>query len=246
MTWLSSLVVAALASLAGALLGALIGNACVSWYQLSPRDGGAGLAAGYAALVGGFAGFFIGLVSARLVAAYWGPDFRKELIGALVPVVLIAGVLALRLRLSADVAPTIDGRELTLEVEFRFPNTYSAERPPTAEGNDWVMALVSYTGQKDRTEKHGDIRTEAARYENGQWIVPTQVHLYTERGRREVMVTRRSSSEVVSFVLPLPRRPGRRFETWSAWTPEQQPNGQPWPADKMSCRFRVQKEPAAD
>jgi hypothetical protein len=103
--------------------------------------------------------------------------------------------------------------------------------------------LASLAGQSRRKSRDGEIQTAAARFENGQWIVPTQVYLFTERGKRNVMLARRQATEVVSFLLPLPARPGHEFEEWSAWTPRQQANGQPWPADKMSCRFRVQKIP---
>jgi hypothetical protein len=135
----------------------------------------------------------------------------------------------------------IDGQPLHLEVEFRFPDTHSTRQPPTVQGDDWVMALDSYSGQRRRKGLQGTVRTEAARLEDGRWIVPAQVLLFTERGRREMRIMRRSGTETMSFELPLPRRPGRKFEAWSAWIPEQQTNGQPWPSDRMSCRFRVRR-----
>jgi len=39
----------------------------------------------------------------------------------------------------------------------------------------------------------------------------------------------------------LPGHPGREYEHWSEWLPKQQSDGQPWPADKLSYRFRVKK-----
>ncbi len=85
----------------------------------------------------------------------------------------------------ARIPPTIDGRELTLEVEFRFPNTCGLDRPPTSEG-DWQFTFATLSGQARREYRDGTIQTAAAHHENGQWIVPTQVELFTERGGRSV------------------------------------------------------------
>lgn len=243
MTWLTSFSVVLLAGVTGLFLARLIANACVTWYDLSYQDGASGLLAGYAGVVGGFAGSIIGFISARMVASFYGPGFGIEAAGALGAVLPIACVSALRLWLLSDVAPTIDGQELNLEVEFRFPNTRSAKQPPTADEHEREMILGSYSGERRRRAIQGRILTENTRYENGQWIVPTEVRLFTERGRREVMIRQRSAPNAMSFELPLPRRPGQQFEVWSAWLPEQQANGKPWPADKMSCRFRVQRIP---
>jgi hypothetical protein len=245
MTWLTSFSVMLLAGAFGLFLARLIANASVSWFDLSYSDGASGLLAGYAGVMGAFVGSIIGFITARVVAALRGPGFVNELVGALGVVLAIAGVVALRLRLLADIAPTIDGQELNLEVEFRFPNTFSAAQPPTADGNEREMFFGSYSGEQRRKVKKGRILTEHARYESGQWIVPAEVHLITERGRREVMIGQASDPNAPRFVLPLPCRPGRKFEDWSAWLPERQANGRSSPADRITCRFRVQRIPTS-
>ncbi len=242
MTWIYSLLAAALSGVAGLFLAGFIANACVSWYHVSSREGASGYFVMFLGLGGGMAGFIIGFITARIVASHYGPGFGRELAGALGVVLTIAAISALLCRALADVAPRIDGRDLNLEVEFRFPNTHPAGQPPTAEG-DWEFTLASLSGHTRRTQHEGTIHTQSARQEHGQWIVPTQAYLFTERGQRNVMLARREATEVMSFLLPLPPRPGPKFENWSEWLPRQQANGQPWPADKMSCRFRVQKIP---
>ncbi len=244
MTWLTSISAAVISGIAGLFLAGFIANACVSWYHVSSREGASGYYVIFMAIGGGIAGLIIGLIAARIAVTQLGSGFGKELSCALGVVLAIAGISALLCRVFADVSPLIDGRPLNLEVEFRFPNTAHGKQPPTAEGDDWEFTLAALSaGQNRRTYRSGEIQTQAARFENGQWIVPTQVELFTERGKRNVMLARRSAKEVVSFLLPLPARPDATFEAWSAWTPRQQANGQPWPADKMSCRFRVQKIP---
>jgi hypothetical protein len=240
MTWLVSILVALICGVLGLLLGGFIANSCVSWYQISSREGASGYFVIFVALCSGVAGLVLGFIAARIIAWNFGPGFGKELLGALAAVILVAGVTTLMCRVLADIPPTINGRELILEVDFRFPNNFGSDRPPTSEG-DWQFTFASLSGQARRKYRIGTIQSVAARHENGQWIVPTQVELFTERGGRNVTLSQRDATDVMSFLLPLPARPSSAFEHWSDWLPRQQANGQSWPSDKMSCRFRVQR-----
>lgn len=242
MTWLTSFSVSLLSGLTGLLLAGFISNACVSWYSVSSREGAAGYFVIFTAIGGGIAGFIVGLITARIIVANYGAAFPMQLGAALGVVLLISGIAALLCRLLADVPPTIDGQELTLEVEFRFPTTTNTATPPTAEG-EWTFQLASLSGYTQRNSDTGKVVTDKARLENGRWIVPTEVLLFTERGKRSVSLYRNETKDVFGFMLPLPRRPGKSFQEWSDWIPRQQADGQPWPADKMSCRFRLQKVP---
>ncbi len=243
MTWLVSLLVAFICGMLGLLLGGFIANSCVSWYQISSREGESGFFVIFIAIGSGIAGLILGFIVARFIAWNFGPGFGKELLGAFAALIFVSVVSAWVCRVLADIPPNIDGRELTLEVEFRFPNTLGSDRPPTSEG-DWLFTFDSLSGHSRRKYRDGTIQTSAARYEKGQWIVHTQVELFTERGGRSVTLSLRDEPEVMGFMLPLPARPNTSFEQWSDWLPRQQANGQPWPSDKMSCRFRVQKSSA--
>ncbi|MBK8001870.1 MAG: hypothetical protein IPK15_25005 [Verrucomicrobia bacterium] len=240
MTWLSSLSAALLSGVAGLFLAGFIANACVSWYHVSSREGASGFYVIFMSIGGGIAGLIIGLIAARIAVAQLGAGFGKELGAALNVVLLIGGISALLARVFADVPPEIDGRDLILEVEFRFPNTHRGDKPPTAEG-EWDYSFASLSGNTCRKRDYGTILTEAARFENGQWIVPTTVSLFTERGDRSVSIAPRNAKESFGFLLPIPRRPGKELLEWSAWFPLQQADGKPWPTDKMSCRYRLQK-----
>lgn len=239
MTWLSSLSVALLTGIASLFLTGFIANACTSWYHMSSREGASGYYVIFMAIGGGIAGFIVGLIVARIVGAQFGPGFAKELAGALGVVLVIAGLWASIARLLADVAPEIDGRDLMLQVEFHFPDTNRAERSPVSEGN-WNFRLASLAGNTQRTYRDGQLQITASRMENGRWIVPAEVSVFTARGQR-VISLQRDGQDVCGFLVALPARPGREFLEWSDWLPRQQANGQPWPAEKMSYRFRVQK-----
>lgn len=240
MTWLISSVAALIAGIAGLFLSGFIANACVSWYHVSSREGGAGYFVIFLALGGGIAGFILGLIAARLMAAHYGSGFGREVGAALGVVVVLAAIAALLCRLLADVPPKLEGQDLTLEVEFRFPGSHGAEKPPTADGT-WRFDFASLAGPTLRKSARGVILTEGARLKDGQWIVPTTVDLFTARGQRSVTLAREDAKDALGFLLPLPGHPGREYLEWSDWLPRTQANGQPWPSDKMSCRFRIQK-----
>jgi hypothetical protein len=240
MSWLASLFIALLSGVAGLFLAGFIANACVTWYQISSREGASGFFVVFMALLGGVAALIIGLIAARMTAGYSGPSFGKELLAASGTVLAVAGIVALLCRLYADIPPTIDGKELMLQVEFRFPNSLPVDQPPTSEGN-WEFTLASLDGYQSRIAYRGVLHADQARLEDGRWVVPTEAELFTERGKRSVTLTRQDAKDTMGFLLPVPRRPGPEYEDWSDWFPRQQADGTPWPADKTSCRFRVQR-----
>lgn len=237
---LTHLAVALLSGIAALLLAGFIANLCVSWFHISSREGMSGYYVIFNALGGGLAGLVIGFITARVVAGHYGAGFGRELAASLGVLLMLAGVVALTARLVADVPPELDGQELQLEVEFRFPNTADRRQAPTARG-EWEFHFDALAGQRSRTGRTGEIRTDAARLAEGRWIVPAHVPLFTERGRRSVRLSSTNAAEGGGFLLPIPRRPGPSFLEWSDWLPRQQADGRPWPADKMCCRFRVQK-----
>lgn len=75
MTWIYSLLTAALSGVAGLFLAGFIANACVSWYHISSREGGSGYFVMFLGIGGGMAGFIIGFIAARMVASHYGPGF---------------------------------------------------------------------------------------------------------------------------------------------------------------------------
>lgn len=136
MTWLISALVAYICSVLGLLLGGFTASLCVSWYQVSSREGESACFAILITFGDGIAGFILGLITSCLIAWNYAPGFGPEVLGALAAVLLVSGLSAWMRRVLADIPPTIDGRELTLEVEFRFPSNVGSDGPPTSEG-DW-------------------------------------------------------------------------------------------------------------
>lgn len=239
MNWIVSLLVAFLSGIASLFLAGFVADACVSWYRIPSREGGAGYFVVFTALLGGMAGTILGLIVARVVATQIAPGFLSELSGSLSVIVLVTGIVALTARLLGDIPPTIDGRNLILEVEFRFPNTKSEDKPPTSTGA-WIFALSSTSHNAVRRREFGNIQNDYARLDTGQWIVPASVELFTERGGRLVTIGPQDSAEPFGFLLPIPRRPGPKHLEWSKWLPKQQA-GRPARTGQPSYRFRLKQ-----
>lgn len=81
-----------------------------------------------------------------------------------------------------------------------------------------------------------------ARFDEGRWIVPGEVPLFTMRGKR-ALDFKVNGEEVTGFLVPLPARPGRQFLEWSDWGPRPPAPNPPWPDTKPSYRFRLKKIP---
>ncbi len=242
MSWLVSVLASLISGLVSLFLAGFVASLCVSWFNISSREGASGYFVVFIALCGAVVGLVLGLLAARMVASIFGPGFVKELLGALVTVVLVAGLAALICRLLADIPPTIDGQNLNLEVEFRFPDTVVSEEPPTKEGG-WQFIFASLSGNTQRKSYEGTIQTDRARFENGRWIVPTQAELATQRGRRSVTLYQSGSTDVNGFILPLPAYPGVAFEQWSEWLPREQAGGNPCHPTECRIDFAFKKFP---
>jgi len=231
MGWLGSILVALLTGGLGLLAAGLVMNACVAWYRVSHFEGKAGYAVVTVALLGGIAGFVVGLATARVV----GTGFLGSLGIASGAVMLLALLSAAVARALADVPPTIDGQELTLEIEVRLPAGATV-----GTGSEPYFHLHSVVRRTARKSGRGEIRPTEARLEDGRWIVPGSAHLFTGRGMRSIGIVL-PGQEPFGFLVPLPARPKPAHEAWSDWFPRPKPPNPPWPDSKPSFRFRVRR-----
>ncbi len=69
MGWLRSFVVACITGILSLFASGYVADLAVSWYQISSFEGGSGYFVVFMALVGGAAGFVVGLITSRAVAA---------------------------------------------------------------------------------------------------------------------------------------------------------------------------------
>jgi len=239
MHWLYYLILALPVAGQGLLGGFHIGERCVRWYRISSFEGGSGYFVLGLALAGGVVGLVTGLVTAGILAPRTGVEHLRTLGVAVAGVLALWGMLLGICWSLADIPPDIRGRTLTLEVELRLP--VGAAMPVETAGDTW-MELHSVTGDRVRRSERGTLELARARLEQGRWIVPGSVSLFTTRGKRAVGF-QMDGARLPGFQVPVPGRPGPSLLEWSGWLPQPPASHPPWPDSQPSYRFRLQPEP---
>lgn len=241
MSWIRSIAVAILTSLASLALSGVVASYVVDWYHVSSFEGGSGYFVIGMALVGLVAGFPIGLITARVVATRPHPGFLKALGLSLAVLCGTLAAIAGGARLLADVPPEIDGEELFLLVELRWPAAGGVD-PATLTGAP-IVRLGATSGSTMRAEESGPLFLEDARSDDGRAVVPGAVRVFTSRGGRVLTFTV-GTTALGGFVLPLPAYPSGESRQWSPWYPRAAP-GAPSLPDQFTYRYRVvrQSEP---
>ncbi|MBL0170295.1 MAG: hypothetical protein IPP90_06105 [Gemmatimonadaceae bacterium] len=237
MTWILSLVVAALSAATGLVLAGFIASLATSWYRISSFEGGAGYFVIVIAIGGALVGGVVGLVVARAVAAGTNPGFLKAMGLALGAVTLIAVTIGGVARMRADVAPEADGDGLLMAVEFRWPAADTVS-PASYAGAGWTR-LGTSEGRVTRKSEDGPLFVDLARYEDGHWVVPGAARLFTTRGDR-VLDVGIGEKRFGGFLLSSKGNSNAPDTAWSAWFPHAKPGAPPLP-DQFSYRFRVMR-----
>jgi hypothetical protein len=234
MSWLASLAVALVTAAAGLVLGGYIASLAVGWYRVSSFEGGAGYFVVAFALLGFVVGVVVGLVTCRAIAPALHLGAWQAFLAAQGALVALAAIVGGTARLVADVPPTLDGQKLLLAVEIRWPA--SATASPATDTTARHLRLFSVSGHTARNSREGALWPEDARREDGHWIVPGAVPLYTSRGER-MLVVEPPPEGAKGWLVPLPGHPGRAQLEWSQWIPRSR-DGVPLP-DGFTMRFRV-------
>jgi hypothetical protein len=245
MSWLSSFFVAIVTSLVAAVAAGMVAVRWVIWYRVPTREGESAYGVVAIVLFGALVAFLGGLILSRFVGGPGTAGFLRSLgicSSVMVALVAIAATVAWS---RADIPPTIDGQQLDLMVEFRLPQ--GATQPVVSSaGNQRVFfASMGGPGRPDRANEAGVLDVAKARQENGRWIVPGSVFIFTSRGKRDVSI-QLGDGQATGFQVPFPGHPGHQYEQWSDWQPPFSAPGKPWPDTEMSYRFRLQRRRPAE
>lgn len=114
-------------------------------------------------------------------------------------------------------------------MEIRWPP--NQELPSPNEQSEWFLRLGSASGRTTRAQVTGPLWREDARREDGRWIVPGAVEVFTSRGDR-ILDVQPEGIVPQGFLVPLPRHPGTAHLEWSDWLPHDS-------TDEFRYRFRV-------
>lgn len=231
MSWFSSIFIGILTAVVAGIAGGTVAAMAVDWYRVSSREGASGYVVILFILLALIVGFIVGMVVSRMIGARPDPSFLKGLGIAQGVMLGTIGVIGGIARLLADVGPTIDGKELIVNVEFRWPQ---GQEPPAAP-EQWWVELGSVSGHVQRNSEEGPAWREDARLEDGYWIVPGAVNLYTSRGDR-TLTLRPDGILPNGYVANIPAWPGRKSLAWTEWFPRKK--GDTAPLDPKEFRFR--------
>jgi len=216
MDWLRSLLVGVITAAAGGAGAGWLAHLCIGWYRISSREGASGCFLVAVAGFGCLAGFAIGMVCARIVAAGASAGFFRELGLAIGVTAALLGLAALFCWQGADRPPTLGGRELEVEIEVRLP---AGQVPQPVAANDIPPYVTITADSGGRHQTSGTLRLDDAWLEEGRWIVPGAVALET-RDPGKTLGVRLPGQETQFFRLPLPARPDSAVLGWSPWLDE--------------------------
>lgn len=239
MGWFRSFLVALITGILSLFASGYVADLAVTWYQISSFEGGAGYFVVFMALVGGAAGFVVGLISSRAVAARPRPGFLKSLAFSCATVAVLLAVVSGVARLLADVPPEIDGEALFLLVELRWPGRADVPAPSALQGVGYVR-LGTANGTVVRKQEDGPLFLDSARQVDGRWVVPGVVSVFTSRGQA-VLDVGAGATSLGGFIVPLPAHPTSAQFAWSDWLPHASP-GAPTLPDQFTYRFKVVRE----
>ena len=227
MSWGSSILVGVLTATVGAVVAGLVASLAVGWYRVSSFEAGSAAFVIIFILLGIVAGFLIGIIASRTVGSGADPSFWRSLGISQASLLSITAVVGVSARLLADVPPTIDGDELMLAVEVRWPEGH-ATSPATLPGEPFLR-LGSLTGSNTlRVSSRGPLWTEDAHLVDGRWVAPGAVDIFTTRGRF-VLDAVLDSSTTHGLIIPLSGKPLKDDMKWTEWYPRPRPGAPPLP-----------------
>ncbi len=227
--------------LLGFLVGGVVAGLYVDGYRVASFAGGSGYFVVGFALLGFSASAIVGVICARLAGdAGFGRAMGMSSLVVVMTGLTIAGVS----RVFADIPPTIDGEQVLLIFELRWP-AQETLAPASMPGLGHAR-LGAAAGQTIRRWGNGTLFVEDAHLVEGRWVVPGAVEVFTGRGTRLLDVGIGDTS-LAGFVVPLPGQPGAKEREWSEWMPSPRAGAAP-PPGAYTYRFRIVKvsEPARE
>lgn len=234
MSGFSSLFVAVLTGVLGAVATGIVTSALNDWFHFYPnREMNAGLLAIFASAVGGVLFFIFGYVVSTIVAGQPGAGFARAAgiscgsVLALSVAVLVVG------RTRADLPPKIDGKEIALTIELRPPTGFT---PPLKA--DESTTGVNVVPANESEPRFGPLNYYRAKQIDGQWTISAKVYLGTSAAKK-ILVVKLGPDTTLTFALPLRAHPNRSDMEWSPWLEADAGPAASAPGKKFSLRYRV-------
>jgi len=245
MSWLVSLATALLSGVVGGAGMFGIAHLGVKWYRISSFEGGSGYYVIFLTLFGAIGGFVAGLVAARVGSAHWSHDWHAQLVSGTGSVLGLLTITLGIFYLGADHEPERGDRGLRVAWEIRLPAP-SADDPFAPKGNPAVwpddelrLQLVSVVRGKPRGYENATFDRASMRQENGQWVLPARVSLFTSKGEFCVNLTLGGRDD--GFWPRLATSPVEGDFQWTPWYRTNKGAGKARDADAVMYRFRIEQ-----
>ena len=229
MSWLAAIFLGLLTGAMAAIYAGFVADLAVPWLRISSFEGNSGYFVVAMGLLGFLGGSIAGVVVCRTLG---GPGGEGALRGFGYAVLIVGGIITAAggwAWTQRDVAPEVAGGPVDLALELRLPR-----------GEESSENAYAYLQSGPRGRSGGGILDrDAARLEDGRWILPGRVRVTTSEGDRRIVVGEVGVS-AWSFPIPLPARPAAledAFGPWIAAANATQPDGPP------ELRSRVVRRP---
>ncbi len=243
MNWGTTVITALLGGLLGGLGGLALSFACVEWYRIPSREGASGYFTIFCILAGAVSGCVLAAVAARIASSSAGGSLWTQYaagLGTVVAAVTLAGAWAY---LAADREPEMKGEAADLVFEVRLASKQT-ERPAWPD-EELRLQLVSCVGRDRRPTswRNAEFDRGAFRQDDGQWILPARVPVFTNRG---VFCVNLTLGERDDGFWPFfgPRPLPTQWE-WSEWYATNKSTNKP-PRDCVMYRFKFVHRAAED
>ena len=224
-------------AIAGMFLAIFTADYLTNLHHVANMEGQRGMMVIFVfAPLGLIVGFIVGLVVD--LGTRW-PGFvgfiKAQGLSILIACVL-AGIVSGVLYFAADKPPKIDGKELTLDFEFRLPPAIQLP----AELSEYSLSASLYAnGGQNRV---APIDPKSIRKEENGTIVSGTIPIVSHAANRELLASIGNVEGGSQFIpLKLPAAPGKENEAWSDWMfATQHADLTPVPdPERIAVRYRV-------
>jgi hypothetical protein len=212
--WGWSVLLALVAGIVGFVTSSFAASRAIEWYQIPTYEGTGIFVIAPFAFLGLLVGCLAGLIGGQLSRRTGLPRARAFL-GSVGGVAVLVWAIAFVAWVLADIPPEIERKKLFLAIEVRTPA--GSPSPATLPGVGY-MKLGATRFSRVRRQVTGYLFVEDTKNEDGQWILPGAVPVFTSRGGRTIDVGIGDLS-LASFALSLPAHPTSESRGWSGWLP---------------------------